>query len=209
MTYDPRFGEPRFGDPRFGDPRFGDLRFAAPHGLYDPRLGYPSLDARLGVSNPTLDPRLGFPIPTYNPRFGFAMSPTFDSRFSQPIPMQDPRLGSWAGPTPIQSPSVVAPLGSNRRLTALPTDEEIEEIVFEILDHDPRIPLDADIDVKCEAGRVTLAGTVPDKRIKHVAGEVAWWIPGVTDVNNSVVVSGRRQAQATRRRRLEPGATGR
>jgi hypothetical protein len=93
------------------------------------------------------------------------------------------------------------------RLTGLPTDAEIEEIINDALDQHPAIPLDADLEIKCDAGQVVLSGTVPDKRIKRAAGEVAWWIPGVTDVNNSIVVTGRRQTQATRRRRRQENAS--
>jgi hypothetical protein len=79
--------------------------------------------------------------------------------------------------------------------TGLPTDEEIVEMVYDAIDDDPLIPYDADIDVKCDAGEVTLTGTVPNKRMKHAAGDDAWWVPGVVDVHNQINVSGRRRAK--------------
>ena len=59
----------------------------------------------------------------------------------------------------------------------LPTDPEIEEMIFDAIDADPLIPFDANIDVSVDAGTVTLHGEVPSKRIKHAAGDDAWWIP--------------------------------
>jgi hypothetical protein len=98
-------------------------------------------------------------------------------------------------------------LAQQYRQTGLPTDAEIEEVINDALDQHPAIPLDADIEIKSEGGQVVLSGTVPDKRIKRAAGEVAWWIPGVTDVNNTITVSGRRQASASRRRSRQATAT--
>ncbi|MBI2864063.1 MAG: BON domain-containing protein [Chloroflexi bacterium] len=80
--------------------------------------------------------------------------------------------------------------------TGLPTDEEIEEMVYDALDDDPIVPYDAPIDVDVAAGVVTLTGTVPNKRVKHAAGTDAWWIPGVVDVVNSLELSGRRRARS-------------
>ena len=80
--------------------------------------------------------------------------------------------------------------------TGLPTDEEITEMVYDALDDDPLIPWDADIDVDVKAGEVTLTGTVPDKHIKHSAGDDVWWVPGVVDVHNNLTVSGRHRYRA-------------
>lgn len=75
---------------------------------------------------------------------------------------------------------------------ALPTDSEIEEMIYDALDADPLIPFDANIEVTVEAGTVYLRGEVPSKRIKHAAGDDAWWIPGVVDVHNEIKVVPRR-----------------
>ncbi|MBI2865582.1 MAG: BON domain-containing protein [Chloroflexi bacterium] len=79
--------------------------------------------------------------------------------------------------------------------TGLPTDEEIVEMVYDAMDVDPLVPYDADINVDCDAGVVTLTGTVLNKRAKHAAGDDAWWAPGVVDVKNELMVSGRRRAR--------------
>jgi osmotically-inducible protein OsmY len=65
-------------------------------------------------------------------------------------------------------------------------------MIYDALDADPLIPFDANIDVTVEAGTVYLRGEVPSKRIKHAAGDDAWWIPGVVDVHNEIKVTPRR-----------------
>ncbi|MBI2883078.1 MAG: BON domain-containing protein [Chloroflexi bacterium] len=79
--------------------------------------------------------------------------------------------------------------------TGMPTDEEIEEMIYDAIDSDPLIPYDADIDVEVDTGVVTLVGTVPNKRVKHAAGDDSWWVPGVVDVRNQIQLSGRRRAR--------------
>jgi osmotically-inducible protein OsmY len=77
----------------------------------------------------------------------------------------------------------------------LPTDSEIEEMIYDAIDADPLIPFDANVDVSVEAGTVYLRGDVPSKRIKHAAGDDAWWIPGVIDVHNEMKVTQRHRGQ--------------
>jgi hypothetical protein len=224
--FDPRFAYQGPGfDPRFGPPiPATDPRFVQQIQTLDPRLGYPGS---------LYEPRFGYPGPMYDPRFGSWANPlppgamlgldgqTMITGAGFPFANGFPFLGPVSVPGPgapvISSPGSgmraqpsFAPYLPQYRLTGLPTDAEIEEIINDALDHNPAIPLDADLEIKCDAGQVVLSGTVPDKRIKRAAGEVAWWIPGVTDVNNGIVVTGRRQAQATRRRkRQETASTGR
>jgi len=88
--------------------------------------------------------------------------------------------------------------------TGLPTDEEITEMVFDAIDADPLVPYDADIDVVVDSGEVTLTGTVPNKRIKHAAGEDAWWVPGVTDVHNNLTIGGRRRSRSAPKEKGQP-----
>jgi len=224
QTYDPRYNTPITFDPRFGvpmaayDPRSNIGPFGA-------RFGTPPVDPRFGATLPPYDPRFEPPvfgwgldqsIPAYDPRlFNWGAAPTpvygFDGQPLTPggfygFPARGPEAfypqalrpaGPGFGELPRFSGPVTPRFGF---MGGLPKDEEIEEMAQEALDRHPMIPLDADVDVRCESGQVSLTGKVPDKRIKRAAGEAVWWIPGVTDVNNSIVVSGRRQAQATRRR---------
>jgi hypothetical protein len=84
-------------------------------------------------------------------------------------------------------------------MTGLPTDEEIEEMIYDSIDADPMIPYNANIEVNSDAGVVTLTGTVPNKTIKHAAGDDAWWIPGVNDVRNEIQVERRPSAEEAAR----------
>ena len=79
--------------------------------------------------------------------------------------------------------------------TSVASDEEIKDMVLTSLDADPRIPFDSDISVDVTGGIVTLTGTVPNKRIKHAAGDDAWWIPDVVDVNNELEIVGRQETR--------------
>ncbi|MBI3978583.1 MAG: BON domain-containing protein [Chloroflexi bacterium] len=82
--------------------------------------------------------------------------------------------------------------------TGLPTDEEIEEMVYDTFDVDTLIPWDTEIDVESSAGVVTLRGEVPNKTVKHAAGDDVWWVPGVDDVRNELIVTGRRRVRGAR-----------
>ena len=88
-------------------------------------------------------------------------------------------------------------------MTGLPTDDETVEMIYDAIDADPVIPFDADIDVDCDAGTITLTGTVMSKEIKHAAGDDAWWIPGVDDVHNDLQVVSRRHERAAVHREEE------
>ncbi len=96
--------------------------------------------------------------------------------------------GWGAGPVPGYGPAYAPAYYGG-----LPTDSEIEEMIYDSIDADPLIPFDANVDVSVEAGTVYLRGEVPSKRIKHAAGDDAWWIPGVVDVHNEVKVAPKRR----------------
>src|SRR5262249_25333755 len=83
------------------------------------------------------------------------------------------------------------------------SDPEIEDFICDALD---LIPGAGEVEVRCEGGVVTLAGTVPQKRLKRDAGEIAWTIPGVNDVQNNVTIAARRRARAARRENEQPAA---
>ncbi len=72
------------------------------------------------------------------------------------------------------------------------SDDEIRDFVQRTIASDPMIPSDASIDVTVSNGVVTLTGTVPSKRIKHAAGDDAWWVPSVLDVHNEIEITPRR-----------------
>lgn len=72
-------------------------------------------------------------------------------------------------------------------------DQELKDFVENAIDNDPAIPAQAMISVDARNGVVTLTGTVPNKRIKHAAGDDAWFVPQVTDVDNEIQVVPRRE----------------
>jgi BON domain-containing protein len=82
-------------------------------------------------------------------------------------------------------------------------DQEVEDFIYEAIE---LLPGTSDVEVRCDSGRATLAGTVHHKRIKHDVGEVAWAIPGLLDVQNNVTIASRRRARAATGREMEAPA---
>jgi hypothetical protein len=106
-------------------------------------------------------------------------------------------------------PGVFAPgwQAWNPFMPAPPLDDEaIRELVFDVIDADPTILPDVDVEIDVNAGIVTLKGRVPGKRTKHAVGEAVWWIPSVVDVNNQLQVSPRRERRPNKRAEATRGA---
>lgn len=170
---------------------------------------------------------------------GYAMCPTCGCPMpnQQMGPWQGQQMGPWQGPQmgppwmmgpmcagpawgmgPGMGPGYGAGYGAGygygqgyapTYYGGLPTDSEIEEMIYDAIDADPLIPFDANIDISVEAGTVYLRGEVPSKRIKHAAGDDAWWIPGVVDVHNEVKVTPRQRERRQEEERQEQyAATG-
>jgi hypothetical protein len=87
--------------------------------------------------------------------------------------------------------------------SGLPSDTDMEEMIYDAIDVDPLIPADAQIDITCEAGTCTLSGEVSDKMVKHAAGQDAWWTTGVIDVVNNLQVTGKGPARSVKARMSE------
>lgn len=68
------------------------------------------------------------------------------------------------------------------------SDDRIKEDVCEMLTRDNNIDADG-IEVEVKEGEVTLTGTVPDRRMKHMAEDCAEGCYGVKDVTNNIRVS--------------------
>jgi hypothetical protein len=131
-----------------------------------------------------------------------------------PIAQQNPAGPSLAmaypfGPSPagplfapdptgfVTAPSLLAAVALRRGQPQGPTnDQEVEEFIYDALD---LLPGAVDVDVRCENGRATLTGHVQHKRTKRDAGEIAWSIPGMNDVQNNVAITSRRRARAAGR----------
>jgi hypothetical protein len=93
--------------------------------------------------------------------------------------------------------AIIAAVAMRRGQPAGPTnDAEIEDFLYDALE---LIPGTSEAEVRCEGGRVTLSGNVPHKRQKHDVGEIAWAIPTVADVQNSVTIAARRRGRSAAR----------
>ena len=82
-------------------------------------------------------------------------------------------------------------------------DQEIEDFIYDALE---LLPGSGEVDVRCESGRVTFTGTVHFKRLKRDVGEIAWAIPGVNDVQNTIAITARRRSRGATQG--EPQAAG-
>jgi hypothetical protein len=87
------------------------------------------------------------------------------------------------------------------------SDQDVEEFIYDAVE---LLTGAGDVEVRCENGRVTLTGSVPHKRVKRDVGEVAWAIPGINDVQNTVSITTRRRSRAfTRETENQPSGTSR
>lgn len=97
----------------------------------------------------------------------------------------------------VTASSLLAAVAMRRGQLQGPTnDQEVEEFIYDVLD---LLPGSAEVEVRCEGGRVTFTGSVQYKRLKRDIGEIAWTIPAVTDVQNNVTVAPRRRVRAATR----------
>jgi osmotically-inducible protein OsmY len=95
----------------------------------------------------------------------------------------------------VPAPTLLAAIAVRRGQPLGPSnDTEIEDFICDALD---MLPGAADVEIRCENGRAILTGTVPHKRLKRDVGEIAWAIPSVNDVQNSVTVASRRRARSS------------
>src|SRR5689334_8784507 len=120
---------------------------------------------------------------------------------AQPVPLTSPvpyppfGIAEFInGPTAATLVTVVA---MRRGQPAGPTsDAELEDFLYDAIEF---LAGTNDVEVRCDSGRVTLLGNVPNKRLKHDVGEIAWAIPAVVDLQNNVTIATRRRARASNR----------
>jgi hypothetical protein len=87
------------------------------------------------------------------------------------------------------------------------TDQDVEELIYDTLE---LLPGANDVEARCEAGRLTLSGSVSHKRLKRDIGEIAWSIPSLMDVMNTVTITSRRRTRGfAREGEPVPAAAGR
>jgi len=98
---------------------------------------------------------------------------------------------------PSTAPVLVATVAMRRGQPLGPSsDQEIEDFICDALD---LLPGANDVEVRCEGSRATLTGNVQHKRVKRDAGEIAWAIPGINDVQNNVTITPRRRSRSAMR----------
>ena len=107
--------------------------------------------------------------------------------------MIEPLFGSLSQPVGVPVPAFLATVAVRRGQPLGPSnDQEIEDFIYDALE---LLPGSSEIDVRCEGGRVTFTGTVHYKRLKRDVGEIAWAIPTVNDVHNTVTITARRRSR--------------
>lgn len=111
-------------------------------------------------------------------------------------------VGEAAG---ITAPALLTAVALRRGQPQGPTnDQEVEDFLYDALE---LLPGASDVEVRCEAGRATLTGSVQHKRLKRDIGEIAWAIPALNDVQNNVTIASRRRARGAGRE-SEPAPSG-
>jgi hypothetical protein len=121
-----------------------------------------------------------------------------------PLPLSTP----FVVPDGITAPALLTAIAARRGQPQGPTsDHDVEEFIYDAVE---LLPGAGDVEVRCEGGRVTLTGSVPHKRLKRDVGEIAWAIPGINDVQNTVGIATRRRSRAfTREPEAQPSGAGR
>jgi len=103
----------------------------------------------------------------------------------------------------VNAPALLTAVAMRRGQPQGPTnDQEVDDFIYDALEF---LSGTADVDIRCEGGRATLTGSVHHKRAKRDAGEIAWAIPGVNDVQNNITIASRRRTRASRETET-PGA---
>jgi len=148
--------------------------------------------------SPMTAPILGWvtpPVPLGNHADPYALSAgTAAGALTHPG-LNGPEIGATA------VPALVAAVAMRRGQPLGPaTDQDVEDFICDVLD---LLPGASDVEVRCDGGRATLTGSVHHKRVKHDAGEIAWAIPAINDVQNNVTITTRRRSRGTSSREAE------
>ncbi|HJZ77743.1 MAG TPA: BON domain-containing protein [Vicinamibacterales bacterium] len=159
-------------------------------------------------------PPLGGPPSAMGPQPALVTSLPMMANAS-PTAVAQPAAGQWASPiggtpvlaavefaTGVTPQTLLATIAMRRGQPMGPTnDQEIEDFIGDALD---LLPGANDVEVRCDAGRATLTGSVPQKRLKRDIGEVAWTIPNVNDVQNNITIAARRRSRSGRESETPP-----
>lgn len=176
-------------------------------------IGY---QAPMTVGNGPLSPQLfgsrpAVPPPSPTPAATYPQTPNLNAGFVFPVDPSAVLIGvrNEAVTGMVSAPSLLTAVALRRGQPQGPaTDQEVEDFIYDALD---LLPGAADVEVRCESGRVTLTGSVQQKRVKRDVGEVAWAIPAIQDVQNNVTIASRRRTRpaASREADVATAASGR
>jgi hypothetical protein len=142
-----------------------------------------------------------------SPVFGWfqtpsSLGPRSAPGFDLPIPTNSYAFG---GAPIVTAPALLGAVAIKRGQSSGPTnDQEIEDFLYDALE---LLTGTHEVEVRCEGGRVTLSGSVPHKRLKRDIGEIAWAIPTVNDVQNTVAIATRRRVRSSGRDTEQPSST--
>lgn len=147
----------------------------------------------LAAGVPGIAPSLPGPTALPSPVYGYSALPP-QSLGAAVYPFT--RTTAFGGPEwvgGLTAPALLAAVAARRGQPQGPTnDQEVEDFIYDALD---LLTGAADVEVRSDAGRVTLTGSVQHKRSKRDVGEIAWAIPGVQDVQNNVTIASRRRTR--------------
>ena len=165
-------------------------RSASPIWTTAPSLSSGSGDVALGA----MPAQAYVPIANLMPTFSSGLNLATASPFAAVPPT------SLVGPdsmTGVTAPALLGAVAVRRGQPQGPTnDQEVEDFIYDALEF---LSGTSEVEVRCDGGRATLTGSVHHKRIKRDAGEIAWAIPGLQDVQNNVTITSRRRARAASR----------
>jgi hypothetical protein len=96
-------------------------------------------------------------------------------------------------PGGVPAATVIATMAMRRGQPQGPvSDQDVEELLYDAIE---LMPSAGEVEVRCEGGRVSLTGSVPNKRVKRDVGELAWAISGINDVHNALNIATRRRSR--------------
>jgi hypothetical protein len=165
-----------------------------------PSPGFTWLQPPLAVGNQLMGPSALSFGPTVSGQLPVFQAPgplSVPGVYSNPVMGPDMSANTTA-------PALVAAIALRRGQPLGPTnDQEIEDFLFDALE---LFPGAGEVEVRSEAGRITLTGRVQHKKLKRDVGEIAWATPGVTDLQNNVTITARRRGRGGSREQEPPGA---
>jgi BON domain len=159
-----------------------------------PGPAWPAFGASFTGAESAPGPMSGYGLGSGFGQFG----PSAAGYASAPPPIMSGNVGTpVVVPGGVPASALIATMSLRRGQPHGPvSDQDVEELLYDAVE---LVPGAGEVEVRCEGGRVSLTGAVPNKRIKHDVGELAWAIPGINDVHNTLTITTRRRARAVNR----------